>query len=271
MISVLPKPLTTSFREEFCVVDPTDGLEITTGEQFILGDEPVSVRTNDPDFGLFNLSNSVGVDAFVARMQGRSVKALQVCGSLIVGEDVKRVAAALFRDGAVTALECKGPHINLRAVAEAVSGQPNNSLRILNLSNCAITDGDIPHLVKVLKCCPALEALILHQNSIGGEGVRPLVDVLKGSRVRVLDLSWNPLFSGAAVIAELLGEKGILTHLHLDMCPLDDPGVETLSQAMERSQTIRYLSAEWRNFSGASIQRLARVPKDNSSLSDLRV
>lgn len=174
---------------------------------------------------------------------------------------VHRVARAVTSSRAVVTLTLAGHALALdsvRALAAALAAAP--ALRTLDLGDCAVDDSGAEAIARSLFLAPSVARLFLDRNALGPPACESLAASFRvgtKSRVRVLDLSNNPLGdAGAAALArglvdgatrcddEFDGAREGLAELALRRCDVGDAGARRLAEALRACEGIERVDLE---------------------------
>jgi Ran GTPase-activating protein (RanGAP) involved in mRNA processing and transport len=123
----------------------------------------------------------------------------------------------------------------------------NSTLLKIDLSGCALGDGDVSTLAqRLVSQNTTLRKLTLSHNSITSTGVGVLLEAMEHSRHHItdLDLSRNPIRNeGTSLLARSLGNNALpnLTRLSLSDCEFDVDALITLVSALEQNTSLRQL------------------------------
>ena len=148
----------------------------------------------------------------------------------------------------------------LRTVAQAVLQPPAASaIKHLDVSHNTIGDDGVRALVTVLKAAGVtLAALDLSWNAIGTRGGRYLAEALKDSTVgslAELRVSWNGLGDrGARALGDSLGSNSVLSLLDLQHNAIKDEGGKAIAKGLRANGALKTLLLDHNGISNATRQ-----------------
>jgi Ran GTPase-activating protein (RanGAP) involved in mRNA processing and transport len=140
----------------------------------------------------------------------------------------------------------------------------NTALLEINLSSCALDDGQVSILARNLGSRNrTLRKLSLGRNRIGSAGVHALVDTMMQHDSRITDLDlWGCTDignDGVSLLADALGRNALpyLGRLSLSNCCVGGDGIAVLVSALERNNSLVELQLQWHGFSESDFLALA--------------
>lgn len=151
--------------------------------------------------------------------------------------------------------------------------QPGCSLKALSLAHNIITQRGVGFLAEALQFSTTLTKLNLEDNPIGDSGATALANAFKRetpSPLVILILKQNGITnSGAAALARALTQpQCFLQELYLDKNKIDDQGVSSLVNALEKNSSLKCLQLFENPIREEGAQLLTNVLKVNHTLYD---
>jgi hypothetical protein len=133
--------------------------------------------------------------------------------------------------------------IGTQALAQALSGNNNVTLKQLCLGDNGITDEGIEYLADMLISNKTLTHLWLFSNEISDRGLKRLAEVLMNNNrtLQVLSLEWNKFRSDSSVdiLVSMLKINPSLTELNLNSCKLSKTAIKQLKTVAKTKKNFK--------------------------------
>ena len=122
----------------------------------------------------------------------------------------------------------------------------NNTLKVLDVSHCGMTDAGVPSLAEVMNINTTLEELYISGNPIGDKGLQTIFNSLKQKNtLKVLDVSHCGITdAGVPSLAKAMNINTTHEELYISGNPIGNKGLQTIFNRLKQNNTLKVNTAK---------------------------
>jgi Ran GTPase-activating protein (RanGAP) involved in mRNA processing and transport len=224
---------------------------------------------------IYCVFNNNCLDDLVAGLvQNRTIRSLDLKGSNL-GDNAELTLSKILRGcPALLTLTLSSTSTRIRGwkMKEVVTAIMDDScnLRSLNIGSLGLSDGDIVELSPVIT---KLHKLDIHNNSVGGDGIRAIAEALKTSKtITHIGLNDNRLImEDVEFLSAGLAANKSLQVLELNACSIRPPELRYLKDALVGKVAMRILNLCNNSINNRGCQYVAEILTGCPSLEILQL
>ena len=151
----------------------------------------------------------------------------------------------------------------IRVTKDGIDTTPSISCTIVSITNSKIDDTLAVSLAKRLKYMDNLEALYLHYNSIGDDGMIALATEMQKLKLNLYNLNLRSNAfgdAGALALAKALNGMSRLMYLNIGKNKISNEGIIAISNAIKKKQ-LQELHVDKNQFDDAAVHQIVKTLK----------
>ena len=148
----------------------------------------------------------------------------------------------------------------IRVTKDGMDTTPSMSCTIVSITNSKIDDTLVVSLAKRLRYMDKLEALYLHYNSIGDDGMIALATEMQNLKLNLYNLNLRSNAfgnAGALALSKALNGMSRLMYLNVGKNKISNEGISAISKSIKRKQ-LGELHVDHNQFDDAAVNQIVK-------------